>query len=65
MIGGIVPLVVGIIFLILAFRDIEWIMKNKSSLLVKILGREGVRGWLALAGLFFMGGGIFLLVVGE
>jgi hypothetical protein len=59
---GFIPLAIGILYLVAAFADIEWIMKNKSSLLIKILGYKGVRGWLTLGGLFFIVAGLFLLI---
>jgi hypothetical protein len=61
---GLVPIMIGILYVILAFVNIEWLMKNKGDFLIKILGRKGVRAWLAVVGIFFLGTGLFILLSG-
>ena len=60
--GGFIPIAFGIFFLVGAFKDWNWMIKNTWPL-IKIIGRDEVRGYLALVGLFFIGAGIFLLIV--
>jgi hypothetical protein len=59
---GFLPIVIGSLFIIASLANIEWLMRNKGDFLIKILGRQGVRGWLLIIGLFFIAGGIFILL---
>ena len=64
MIGGTVPLAMGIFFLAMSFGDWDWFMNNTGPILIRLLGRDGARGFFALVGLFLIGICIFLIVIG-
>jgi hypothetical protein len=60
---GFIPIVIGAMFIIASLANIEWLMRNKGDFLIKILGRQGVRSWLVIVGLFFIIGGLFIILV--
>jgi hypothetical protein len=59
--GGFIPKVGGILLLIAAFKDWDWLHKYQPF--EKSLGRDGIRCIWIIGGLFLIGAGIFLLVV--
>jgi len=60
---GLVPIAIGIFFLIGSLRDWDWFIDNTGPLLTRILGRDGARGFLTIIGLCFIGIGVFILLI--
>jgi hypothetical protein len=59
--GGVIPLLIGVLFIIVAIGNWNWVMKKTGPFLIKFLKKEGARGLFVTVGLFFVIVGISLL----
>ena len=58
MVTGIFGFLVGIFCIFCAYKDYNWFMNSsKARLFVKLFGRNGAR-------LFYMGLGVFIIIIG-
>jgi hypothetical protein len=63
-IAGLLAILIGLIYVIGAIRDWNWIVNNRSTRLVSfIFGRMAARALALVAGLGFMAAGVWLLFI--